>query len=178
MSGSGFQVNCAGEVSEVRKFLNSNESGRNDYYLMYMQGGELDLRVGGLKRKLCAGQMICFAPHTPYSYNNHGSDEPIRYYWIHFTGSEASTFVDSCELPLGEVYHVGLHPEMDTVFENLFSEFRRDRDRRQTQICLYEYICIFESEVAQSCLTLCDPWTVAHQVPPSMGFSRQEYWSE
>ena len=34
-----------------------------------------------------------------------------------------------------------------------------------------------QSEVAQSCLTLCDPWTVAHQAPPSMGFSRQEYWS-
>ena len=25
-------------------------------------------------------------------------------------------------------------------------------------------------------LTLCDPWTVAHQVPLSMGFPRQEYW--
>ena len=24
---------------------------------------------------------------------------------------------------------------------------------------------------------LCNPWTVAHQAPPSMGFSRQEYWS-
>ena len=23
----------------------------------------------------------------------------------------------------------------------------------------------------------CDPWTVAHQASPSMGFSRQEYWS-
>ena len=34
-----------------------------------------------------------------------------------------------------------------------------------------------ESEVAQSYLTLCDPWTIAHQAPPSMGFSRQEYWS-
>ena len=33
-----------------------------------------------------------------------------------------------------------------------------------------------ESEVAQSCPTVCDPWTVAHQAPPSMGFSRQEYW--
>ena len=33
------------------------------------------------------------------------------------------------------------------------------------------------SEVAQSCPTLCDPWTVAHQAPPSMGFSRQKYWS-
>ena len=32
-------------------------------------------------------------------------------------------------------------------------------------------------EVAQSCPTLCDPWTVAHQAPPPMGFSRQEYWS-
>src|SRR5574341_2592118 len=32
-----------------------------------------------------------------------------------------------------------------------------------------------ESEVAQSCPTLSDPG--AHQAPPSMGFSRQEYWS-
>ena len=34
-----------------------------------------------------------------------------------------------------------------------------------------------ESEVAQSCLTLSDP-IAAHQAPPSMGFSRQEYWSQ
>ena len=38
-----------------------------------------------------------------------------------------------------------------------------------------------ESEVAQLCLILCDPMdcmgTVARQAPPSMGSSRQEYWS-
>ena len=34
-----------------------------------------------------------------------------------------------------------------------------------------------ESEVAQSYPTLCTPWTVAYQAPPSMGFSWQEYWS-
>ena len=34
-----------------------------------------------------------------------------------------------------------------------------------------------ESEVTQSCPTFCDPWTVAHKAPPSMGFSRKEYWS-
>ena len=33
-------------------------------------------------------------------------------------------------------------------------------------------------EVAKSCLTLVNPWTVARQAPLSMGFSRQEYWSE
>ena len=32
--------------------------------------------------------------------------------------------------------------------------------------------------LVQSCTTLCDPWTVAHQAPLSMGFSRQEYWSD
>ena len=34
-----------------------------------------------------------------------------------------------------------------------------------------------ESEVTQSCPALSNPWTAAHQAPPSVGFSRQEYWS-
>ena len=34
-----------------------------------------------------------------------------------------------------------------------------------------------ENEVIQSCPTLATPWTAAHQAPPSMGFSRQKYWS-
>ena len=31
--------------------------------------------------------------------------------------------------------------------------------------------------MVQSCPTLATPWTVVHQAPLSMGFSRQEYWS-
>ena len=34
-----------------------------------------------------------------------------------------------------------------------------------------------ESEVTRSYPTLSDPWTAAYQAPPSMGFSRQGYWS-
>ena len=34
-----------------------------------------------------------------------------------------------------------------------------------------------ESEAAQLCPTLSAPWTAAYQAPPSMEFSRQEYWS-
>ena len=43
-----------------------------------------------------------------------------------------------------------------------------------------ETFCIrdSDSEVAQSCPTLCDPMDcIAHHAPLSMGFSRQEYWS-
>ena len=35
-------------------------------------------------------------------------------------------------------------------------------------------VCVSRSAVANS---FAIPWTVAHQVPLSMGFSRQEYWS-
>ena len=34
-----------------------------------------------------------------------------------------------------------------------------------------------ESEVTQPFQLLATPWTAAYQAPPSMGFSRQEYWS-
>ena len=37
--------------------------------------------------------------------------------------------------------------------------------------------CSGSQLVAQSCLTLCDPRKSSRQVPLSMAFSRQEYWS-
>ena len=33
------------------------------------------------------------------------------------------------------------------------------------------------AQLLQSCPTLVTPWTIARQVPLSMGFPRQEYWS-
>ena len=41
-------------------------------------------------------------------------------------------------------------------------------------VCVCVCVCVL---VTQLCPTLCDPWTVAHQAPLSMGFPRQEYWS-
>ena len=38
--------------------------------------------------------------------------------------------------------------------------------------------CMLCAQLLQSCLTLfATLWTVAHQIPLSMGFSRQEHWS-
>ena len=38
-------------------------------------------------------------------------------------------------------------------------------------------VCVCVRSVASICLTLATPWTVAHQAPLHMGFSREEYWS-
>ena len=42
-------------------------------------------------------------------------------------------------------------------------------------VCVCEHTCT--GACTQSCLTLLTPWTVAHQAPLLMEFSRQEYWS-
>ena len=38
-------------------------------------------------------------------------------------------------------------------------------------------ITVIVGLVTQSCPDLVTPWTVAHQPPLPMGFTRQEYWS-
>ena len=45
-------------------------------------------------------------------------------------------------------------------------------------VCVRVCVCVCACSVAQSCQTLCEPWTVAHQAPLSMGFPRQENWSK
>ena len=45
-------------------------------------------------------------------------------------------------------------------------------------LCIYIYLYGGGGgSVAKSCPTLGTPWTVAHQAPLSIEFSRQEYWS-
>ena len=55
---------------------------------------------------------------------------------------------------------------------------QRDTQTILSGCCQQEGIKVkSESEVVQSCPTLCDLMDVARQAPLSMGFSRQEYWS-
>ena len=39
------------------------------------------------------------------------------------------------------------------------------------------YVCISEVKSLSRVRLSATPWTVAYQAPPSMEFSRQEYWS-
>ena len=45
-------------------------------------------------------------------------------------------------------------------------------------VCVHMCVCAHMCVCMLSCVQLfVMPQTVAHQTPPSMGFSRQEYWS-
>ena len=55
----------------------------------------------------------------------------------------------------------------------MFNRLSRERELGSIKIMKKES----ESEVAQSCRTLCESMDCSYQAPLSMGFSRQEYWS-
>ena len=42
-------------------------------------------------------------------------------------------------------------------------------------VCVYARVCSFSHSVVSN--SFATPWTIAHQAPLSIGFSRQEYWS-
>ena len=54
---------------------------------------------------------------------------------------------------------------------------RKGREEETQREGVYFQLPFMTSKVAQSCATLCHPWTGAYEAPLSMGFSRQEYWS-
>ena len=51
-----------------------------------------------------------------------------------------------------------------TLFDSILPTVERKKDRKKVKLL---------SRVR----LLATPWTVAYQVPPSLGFSRQEYWT-
>ena len=66
-----------------------------------------------------------------------------------------------------ELCHLEVRPSLPTTQTSLIVSFKWIlRDQNITSLCC-----------AQSCLTLCSPWTAAHWSPLSMRFSTQEYWS-
>ena len=74
--------------------------------------------------------------------------------------------------------------KLKTIFKNnlkvkdqcVTKEHVAEKLARSKFMMLYIYIYIYAQSL--SCVQLfATPWTVAHQAPLSMGFSRQEYWS-
>ena len=73
-----------------------------------------------------------------------------------------------------------LHSLAGGVFTTIWVSFKDVMlsERSQSQKIIYLMILFgLNAQSPQSCLTLWTLWTVAHQTPLSMGFSRKNYWS-
>ena len=57
------------------------------------------------------------------------------------------------------------------------SSFLEEISSLSHSIVPFYCLCMLGANLRQLFPTFCDPWAVAHQVPLSMGSSRQDYWS-
>ena len=113
-------VNCTGLVRMEHGFCTDNPAGRNDYYLQYMSGGEMDVTLPAGRVTMREGDAILYFPHTHFRYESRSG---ASYYWVHFSGSEAALLMRECGFDNARVMAVGVHERLRSGFERLFSDF-------------------------------------------------------
>ncbi len=136
-------INCAGITALNRPFETHHSEGRNDFFFFYLYKGELEIVDTSQSRIMRAGNLMYFAPHTPYRYRKTDESE-MDYLWIHFTGSEAAKLMQLCGFMPGELYWVGLNEDVVHRFNDLFREFIRN-DTFSDSVCAAEAQKIFLS---------------------------------
>ena len=80
-------------------------------------------------------------------------------------------FPGSCSVAQNSVRLLDRHLHMPTALSPLPAFLQSIAPLSNLHVCMH-------AKSFQSFLTICDPMTLAHQAPLSMGFSRKEYWSE
>lgn len=126
----GILINSCGEVVEKDRFQTRMEEGRRDYYLMYILGGRLEAVIGGKSGVLERGCAVCISPGVPYFYSNvNDPSEYIKYRWIHFTGNNVESVLDSCGITPNEIMRVEIKENVVGLWEELFYEFRNNTAR-------------------------------------------------
>ena len=127
-------VNCAGRYLADVPFVTDLIRGREDYYLMYVERGELEVVLNGSTYTARSGSTLIFPPHYPYTYTFAGND-PISYLWAHFTGSYAERFLSECgfgELPC--LLHADANVKIVSGFEKLFDIYRAHEPLQQQKL--------------------------------------------
>ncbi len=115
------QVNCAGHaVYGHSPVVNSS---RRDYYLILLERGEIRVENPALPRPMRPGDLFIFQKNSPFAYR--AAPGGVSYYWVHFTGKEATALLQNCGLAPNTLYEPGLGEALSRAFLSLFSAFEQ-----------------------------------------------------
>lgn len=117
-------VNCAGHYLLVRQpeFSTFRPEGREDYQLMYVNGGCTHILEGQTWVAAGEGTAILFEPGAPQIYRHLLEDKP-DIYWVHFTGRRAGELVRDRGFS-GGLYQVGCHGSYISCFDKIIGELQ------------------------------------------------------
>lgn len=94
-------------------------SDHEDHLLLYCSGGKGEVQAWGQRFPVTKGDLILLPQGLPHHYAAN-DDDPWSMYWVHFTGAQASAFVDHLAFPPQTcVVPVGQHPKLIADFDAL-----------------------------------------------------------
>ncbi len=130
-------VNCAGKYEgDIEKINTYNRSGRLDYYLLYIVGGELEIMLPNGFKKCAAGEFVIFPPKHPYRYRiTNGT--ALSYVWIHFTGGKVLETLSELQISIyPDINKIVPENTVITRFQSICNAFARQDAFREREISL------------------------------------------
>lgn len=115
-------VNCTGTCALSYTF--ATRGIREDYYLLYLCKGSLNVQIDGEMHTMREGQIIIFSPKQEYIYTK-SDDREMFYYWVHFSGFGALEFLLASRLLDKGIIHVGINGYVIHEFMSMFDDFIR-----------------------------------------------------
>lgn len=117
-------VNCAGKVSTPENHTNRNI--RQDYYLIYIISGEIEIEHNAETKLAKTGDVVVFPPNKEYAFKIFGDDEK-SYLWIHFTGIDVEQKLNLYKItPFPQVNKTNTSNHINERFKKLFEGFSKN----------------------------------------------------
>ena len=100
--------------------------GRKDYQLLYISSGKAFFEFPEGSIEVSVGEMILYRPGVPQRYWYLAEDRP-EVCWIHFTGSQAESYLNEAGFSKKHQLHVGIFPEYRELFRQIIGELQLRR---------------------------------------------------
>lgn len=110
-------VNCFGQICQETDFFTT--ASRNDYYLLIMIDGNLEMRFANQSQIITKGDAVIIPPEEIYRYCNKDCKN-VDYYWLHFTGGCVTKYLHSIKLQTLKVMHGITCSEITKSFDEMY----------------------------------------------------------
>lgn len=104
--------------------LTERPEGRTDWQLLYVEAGEITLKLGDTPQTVKKGSIILYPPHQPQYYYYHKEHKPIIY-WVHFSGRDVVDTLHHYNITTNQnVFYVGVNLVLSTLFRQIINELQ------------------------------------------------------
>lgn len=115
-SNKYIQINSCGTTSAGGvRYTVTRESGREDYHLIYVTRGTVNVMYDKVKHTLSAGDFVIYPPRSPQWYERSGESCDR---WIHFNGFQAEEILSDAGINFG-VTHCRPSNEIKALFDRI-----------------------------------------------------------